>query len=142
MPEEAPLEEAGCLGAALVGVSDLIPKSEPTALSKKPLGAGLEEAGCLGAAFVGVAGLVANSEPTTLSKKPLEVPASQALNMYWHRRYMHGNFKILHVSQNAMQCNAMQQKDMQMCTQLYASYLCTHYSYEPSAMQLPFTLWV
>ena len=91
MPEEAPLEEAGCLGATLVGVSDLIPNSEPTALSKKPAEAGLEEAGCLGAAFVGVAGLVANSEPTTLSKKPFEVPASQALIRHWHREQMCGN---------------------------------------------------
>ena len=108
MPEAAPLEDAGCLGAALEGVSDLMPNSEPTALSKKPAEAGLGVAGCLGAAFVGVAGLVANSEPTTLSKKPLEVPAPQLLNMYWHRRYMHGNFKILHVSQSAlsaMQCS-------------------------------------
>ena len=75
-PLEAPLEDAGCLGAALVGVSDLFPNSEPTALSKKPAEAGLGVAGCLGAAFEGVAGLVANSEPTTLSKKPFEVPAS------------------------------------------------------------------
>ena len=37
MPEEAPVEEAGFLGAAFEGATDLVPNSEPTALSKKPL---------------------------------------------------------------------------------------------------------
>ena len=81
-PLEAPLEDAGCLGATLVGVSDLLPNSEPTALSKKPAEAGFEDTVRLGAAFEGATGLVANSEPTALSKKPLEVPAPHWLITY------------------------------------------------------------
>ena len=67
--------EEGCLGAAFGGLTDLVLKSEPTALSKNPPEAGLLEAGCLGAAFGGVTDLFPNSEATALSKKPFELPA-------------------------------------------------------------------